>query len=106
MAVKKEAEKTEAKVTAKKDDEKVSIMVPYVEGEDPEVDEKVSIMVPYVEGEDPEVTVIINGHYTRFRKGETVKVSRAVASVLQNSNKQMMSALDNQKKFKNQVTDL
>lgn len=88
MATKNESVKTEAKVEAKKEEEKVTIMV------------------PYVEGEDPEVTVIINGHYTRFRKGETVKVSKAVASVLQNSNKQMMAALDNQKKFKNQVTDL
>ena len=88
MATKNEPEKTEAKVEAKKEEEKVTIMI------------------PYVEGEDPEVTVIINGHYTRFRKGETVQVSKAVASVLKNSNKQMMAALDNQKKFKNQVTDL
>lgn len=85
---KNESVKTEAKVEAKNEEEKVTIMI------------------PYVEGEDPEVTVIINGHYTRFRKGETVQVSKAVASVLQNSNKQMMAALDNQKKFKNQVTDL
>ena len=89
MATKNESVKTEAKVTKEKKEE-----------------EKVTIMIPYVEGEDPEVTVIINGHYTRFRKGETVQVSKAVASVLQNSNKQMMAALDNQKKFKNQVTDL
>lgn len=88
MAIKNESVKTEAKVEAKNEEEKVTIMI------------------PYVEGEDPEVTVIINGHYTRFRKGETVQVSKAVASVLQNSNKQMMAALDNQKKFKNQVTDL
>lgn len=88
MATKNESVKTEAKVEAKKEEEKVTIMI------------------PYVEGEDPEVTVIINGRYTRFRKGETVQVSKAVASVLQNSNKQMMAALDNQKKFKNQVTDL
>lgn len=88
MATKNESVKTEAKVEAKKEEEKVTIMI------------------PYVEGEDPEVTVIINGRYTRFRKGETVKVSKAVASVLQNSNKQMMAALDNQKKFKNQVKDL
>lgn len=88
MATKNESVKTEAKVEAKKEEEKVTIMI------------------PYVEGEDPEVTVIINGHYTRFRKGETVQVSKAVASVLKNSNKQMMAALDNQKKFKNQVTDL
>ena len=88
MATTNESVKTEAKVTKAKEEEKVTVMV------------------PYVEGEDPEVTVIINGQYTRFRKGETVQVSKAVASVLKNSNKQMMAALDNQKKFKNQVTDL
>ena len=88
MATKNESVQTEAKVTKAKEEEKVTVMI------------------PYVEGEDPEVTVIINGHYTRFRKGETVQVSKAVASVLKNSNKQMMAALDNQKKFKNQVTDL
>lgn len=88
MATKNESVKTEEKVTKAKEEEKVTVMV------------------PYVEGEDPEVTVIINGVYTRFRKGETVQVSKAVASVLKNSNKQMMAALDNQKKFKNQVTDL
>lgn len=88
MATKNESVNTEAKVAKAKEEEKVTVMV------------------PYVEGEDPEVTVIINGQYTRFRKGETVQVSKAVASVLKNSNKQMMAALDNQKKFKNQVTDL
>lgn len=66
----------------------------------------VSIMVPYIEGEDPEVTVIINGEVTKFRKGVTVRVKPNVAQVLENSNKQMMAAYANQKKFKEQVMDL
>lgn len=99
MAAKKESEvKVEEKAIEAKETEKATAKK--------KDDEKVTIMVPYVEGEDPEVTVIINGVYTRFRKGETVQVSRAVASVLKNSNKQMMAALKNQKKFEKQVTDL
>lgn len=69
-------------------------------------DEGVMVMVPYVEGEDPEVTVIINGHITKFRKGETVRVPKNVARVLEMSNKQLMVARANQEKFKKQVTDL
>lgn len=74
--------------------------------EEPKKNDKVQIMVPYVEGEDPEVTVIINGHITKFRKGVTVEVPRNVARVLERSNKNLMTALENQKKFKKQVTDL
>lgn len=66
----------------------------------------VTIMIPYVEGEDREVTVGINGVYTKIRKGVTVRVTPAVAEVLANSNKQMMAALDNQEKFKSQRQDL
>ena len=100
MANKKESEKVEAKAIAEEEQTEKKANAKTKD------DEKVTIMVPYVEGEDPEVTVIINGHYTRFRKGETVQVSRAVASALMNSNKQMMAALNNQKKFEKQVTDL
>lgn len=71
-----------------------------------EADDRVMVMIPYVEGQDPEVTVIINGEITRFRKGVTVKVKPAVAEVLANSNQQMMLALKNQEKFKNQSMDL
>lgn len=71
-----------------------------------EDDDRVMVMVPYVEGQDPEVTVTINYETTKFRKGETVMVSKAVAEVLKNSNQQMMSALRNQEKFKSQRTDL
>ena len=69
-------------------------------------EERVMVMVPYVEGQDPEVTVIINGEITKFRKGVTVKVKRNVAEVLQNSNQQAMLALQNQEKFKNINMDL
>lgn len=69
-------------------------------------DERVSIMIPFIEGQDPEVTVIINGHITKIKKGHQVKVTRAVASVLENSNQQMMVAYENQQKLKNQSMDL
>lgn len=82
-------EETEVKAEAKKED-----------------DDRVTVMVPYVEGQDPEVTVIINGEITKFKKGVTVKVKPTVAQVLQNSNQQMMLALKNQKKFENQSMDL
>ena len=69
-------------------------------------EQSVRIMVPYIEGEDPEVTVIINGHITKFKKGVTVEIPRNVASVLENSNHQMMAAETNRAKFKKQVMDL
>ena len=69
-------------------------------------DDRVSIMIPFIEGQDPEVTVIINGHITKIKKGHQVKVTRAVASVLENSNQQMMVAYENQQKLKNQSMDL
>lgn len=71
-----------------------------------EKDERVLVMVPYIEGQDPEVTVIINGEITKFKKGVMVKVKPNVAEVIQNSNQQMMAAYENQEKFKSQVMDL
>ena len=71
-----------------------------------EEEELVSVMVPYIEGQDPEVTVIINGYVTKFRKGVPVKVKRNVAEVLANSNQQMMAAYENQKKFEKQVMEI
>lgn len=69
-------------------------------------EQRVRIMVPYIEGEDPEVTVIINGRITKFKRGVTVEIPRNVASALETSNLQMMSAEANRAKFKKQVTDL
>ena len=69
-------------------------------------EEKVLIMIPYIEGDDPEVTVGINGKFTKIQKGAQVYVSKDVAEVIMNSNKQAMIARENQKKFENQRTDL
>ena len=86
MATTKKTNETEAKAVEKED--------------------LVSVLVPYIEGQDPEVTVIINGQVTKFKKGVTVKVKPNVAEVLENSNQQMMAAFANQKKFEKQVMDL
>ena len=69
-------------------------------------EEKVMVMIPYIEGQDPEVTVIVNGHITKIKKGKQVAVSRQVASVLENSNEQMMVAWENQQALKYQQQDL
>ena len=74
--------------------------------EKPKEEKRVMVMVPYVEGEDKEVTVWINDKITKFKKGVTVEVPVSVAKVLERSNKNMMYALENQKKFKKQVMDL
>ena len=71
-----------------------------------EEEERVTVLIPYVEGEDPEVTVWVNDHITQIKKGRQVRVTKAVATVLENSNLSMMTAYDNQQKLKNQRTDL
>lgn len=88
-AVEEKAEEKKAKPKAEKPEEK-----------------RVMVMVPYVEGEDKEVTVWINDKITKFKKGVTVEVPESVAKVLARSNKNMMYAIENQKKFKKQVMDL
>ena len=82
-----------------------------IEKEEPKMaaepeEERVLVFVPYVEGEDPEVTVGINGVFTKIQKGKQVRVTKAVAEVLENSNKQVMLARENREKLKRQVTDL
>lgn len=67
-----------------------------------EEDNRVTIMIPYIEGEDPEVTVWVNDEITKIKKGHQVKVKPAVAEVLENANQQMMVAMENRKKLKNQ----
>jgi len=69
-------------------------------------EEKVLIMIPYIEGDDPEVTVGINGKFTKIQKGTQVYVSKDVAEVIMNSNKQAMLAREQAKKFESQRTDL
>lgn len=71
-----------------------------------EEEERVLVFVPYTPGEDPEVTVGINGVYTKIQKGKQVRVTQAVAEVLQNSSEQIMVARANSKKLEKQVTDL
>lgn len=70
-----------------------------------EEEERVTVMIPFIEGEDPEVTVWVNDHITQIKKGRQVKVTKAVATVLENSNLSMMTAYDNQQKLKNQRQD-
>ena len=79
---------------------------PIKETKAPEEDDRVLIMIPYVEGEDPEVTVGINGVFTKIQRGRSVRVTKAVAEVLENSSVQAMQAIENQKKFKQQVTEM
>ena len=69
-------------------------------------EERVLIMIPYIEGDDPEVTVGINGKFTKIQKGTQVYVSKDVAEVIMNSNKQAMLAREQAKKFESQRTDL
>ncbi len=76
-----------------------------VEADKPK-EERVKVMIPKVDGEDPEQTVIVNYQVTRFKKGSIVEVPLSVAEVLENSSQQMMTAQANQEKFKNQRTDL
>ena len=91
MATKKtESEVAETKAKAK------------VEAEE---EERVTVMIPFIEGEDPEVTVWVNDHITQIKKGRQVKVTKAVATVLENSNLSMMTAYDNQQKLKKQRQD-
>lgn len=83
---------------------------PDIEKEEPkkaaEEEERVLVLIPYIPGEDPEVTVGINGVFTKIQKGQQVRVTKAVAEVLMNSNKQTMIAWENSKKLQNQVTEL
>ena len=90
MATKKlEPENAEANAPVKEEDE-----------------HRVMVMVPYVEGEDPDVTVIVNGYITKFRKGEMVAVRPEVAHVLANNSHAAKEARRNREKYKMQVTDL
>lgn len=69
-------------------------------------EELIPVMIPYVEGEDPEATIIINGRVTKVRKGVEVKVKPSVAKVIKRSNKQVLIARQNQEKLARQKTDL
>lgn len=87
--------------TKKSEAEKVNVK----EDVKSEKQELVNVMIPYVEGQDPEVTVGINGVYTKIKKGRPVKVPRNVAEVLAQSDQMTMVALETQEKFKSQRED-
>lgn len=88
--------------TKKSEAEKKPIVKEDVKTEEQEL---VNVMIPYVEGQDPEVTVGINGVYTKIKKGRPVKVPRNVAEVLAQSDQMTMVALETQEKFKSQRED-
>ena len=88
--------------TKKSEAEKNPIVKEDVKSEEQEL---VNVMIPYVEGQDPEVTVGINGVYTKIKKGRMVKVPRNVAEVLAQSDQMTMVALETQEKFKSQRED-
>lgn len=88
--------------TKKSEAEKKPIVKEDVKSEEQEL---VNVMIPYVEGQDPEVTVGINGVYTKIKKGRPVKVPRNVAEVLAQSDQMTMVALETQEKFKSQRED-
>jgi len=69
-------------------------------------EDRVKVMIPFIEGDDPELTVGVNGKFYKIIKGEEVEVPRAVASILSNSYKQEKAAMQNRKRFQHQVTDL
>ena len=94
-----------AKSKAKTEDVEVKAEVTE-KTEKPKKEERVKVMVPYIEGEDKEVTVWINDKITKFRKGVTVEVPVSVAKVIERSNKNLMYAEENRKKFEKQVMDL
>ena len=51
------------------------------------------------------MTVWVNDKVTKIRKGHQVKVTPEVAEVLANANQQMMVAMENRRKLKNQHQD-
>ena len=73
--------------------------------EEAKTEERVRIMIPYVEGEDPEVTVWVNDECTKIKKGYQVDVKPNVAEVLEHSNQAMIVAMENRQKLKNQRQD-
>lgn len=63
---------------------------------------RVRIMLPYVEGEDPDQVVGLNGVMYKVRKGEPVDVPEGVAEVLRLSNKQIMDSIETKRQLKDQ----
>ena len=72
----------------------------------PSKENLVPVMIPYIEGQDPEATIIINERVTKVRKGVEVMVKPNVAAVIKRSNKQAMISRANQEKLQSTRTDL
>lgn len=73
--------------------------------EDVKDEERVTIMIPYIEGEPPEVTVWVNDDITQIKRGHQVSVKKNVAEVLENSYQMTLVAMENKKQLKNQHQD-
>lgn len=84
----------------------IEVMADSITEEPKTEDELVTIFVPLIPGESPEVTVCINGHYTKFKRGETVQVKKNVAEVLENANQMAKVAAANRERLKRQVREL
>lgn len=48
-------------------------------------DEEYNVIIPLTEEKQDDLTVVINGEVTKIKRGEPVKVSKAVYEVIQNS---------------------
>ncbi len=77
------------------------VAVETVNNEEPKKDEteRVRIIVPFIDGEDPEQVVGVNGKFYKIRKGVYVDVPAEVAEVLENSNLQMVRAREFQAEY-------
>ena len=65
----------------------------------------VSVFVPYIEGEDPEVMIWCNDDNLKFKKGYPIEIPARFAQILQNSNQAAVTTMENKKKLKNQRQD-
>ena len=65
----------------------------------------VTVFVPYIEGEDPEVTLWNNDDNLKFRKGYQVEIPERFAGVLEDSNQAAIVAMENRRKLKSQKQD-
>lgn len=67
-------------------------------------EEKVSYMLPLIEGEPEEVNVTVNGKTIQILRGEQVQIPRMYAEVLDNQMAQLKYLKKYQEKKKEQVT--
>ena len=67
-------------------------------------EERVTYMVPYVDGEPEEVNITVNGKTIQVLRGEMVELPKAYAEVLENQAKQAKAFRKKQTELKEQVT--